>query len=157
MSVTTRPSKSTVASFSPISYFEQNCARCHGDFGSAYGPTFGHGLSDEQLTKVCDDMAAGPGNAPLNADELKALVDYHKAMIAKQPFVVVTRATEGDDGVTVEGDVTPDVTVTVDDHEAKVDGHLWRVAVPKRADIADISIRATTRPLTIEATHASPV
>jgi cytochrome c553 len=143
MTVTTRPSKSPApVSFSPIGYFERNCARCHGDFGSAYGPTFGHGLSDEQLTKVCDDMAAGPGNAPVNADELKRLVDYHMAMIAGTPFVVVTRATETDADVTIEGEVSNNATVTVDGRDVKADGISWKAVVLKSGHI---SVTATTR------------
>jgi len=117
--------------FAPITYFEDNCARCHGSNGSAYGPEFGKHLSDAQLTKVIDDMAVGPGNAPVNARQLDVLVAYHHAMIARQPFVAVTKTTPTGEQLTLEGEVTPNTALTVGNTVATVDGTNWSVTIPK--------------------------
>lgn len=137
--VPTTASSITPNAFAPIAYFETNCARCHGPYGTAYGAEFGRHLSDEQLTKVVDDMAAGPGNAPVEADQLKILVDYHKAMIAKRPFVAVTKAALAGEKVSLEGEVTPDASVTVGEIVAKVDGATWSATVDKALVIAIVA------------------
>jgi hypothetical protein len=149
-SVTTAPTSTPVSpnAFAPIAYFEMNCARCHGPYGTAYGAEFGKHLSNEQLARVVDDMAAGPGNAPVDATQLAILVEYHKAMIARQPFLAVTKAATSNEAVTVEGEVTPDSTVTVGETAATIAGTTWTVTVPK-APLLSIVARAGSATQTI--------
>jgi hypothetical protein len=116
--------------FGPLSYFQDNCARCHGDYGSAYGEGFGKHLADAQLEKVIDDMAFGPGNAPLQPRELAVQVAYHKAMIAGQPFATVTKITIDGANAILEGEAPPDTAITVTGIPATMEGHSWRATVP---------------------------
>lgn len=73
----------------PVSYFEDHCARCHGDHGSNYDPQALKKLTEAQLRKYVRDMSMGPGNGPLEGLDLEAQVAYHRALIRKQPFVAV--------------------------------------------------------------------
>lgn len=132
---------STPTGFGPLTYFETNCARCHGPYGSAYGETFGKHLDDAQLEKVIDDMAYGPGNAPLQPRELAVQVAYHKAMISRTPFVVVTKISVADGKATVEGEAPPETPVTVAGFAATFDGHTWRVTVPAGKSFAVVARR----------------
>lgn len=115
--------------FAAMVYFDFNCARCHGPQGSFYGKEFGQHLSDATLTKVVRDMAEGPGNAPLNAEDLKVEVAYHRALAGAEPFVSIT-AVESD---TLRGEVSPGSSVTVDGKPAKVEGFNW--SAPMGAEI----------------------
>jgi cytochrome c553 len=133
---TTQPTTRPVA-FAPITYFETNCANCHGPYGNAYGDAFGKGLSDPDLSKMIDDMAHGPGNAPVDATQLQVLVNYHKAMIAKRPFVIVNAIEQVDDQAKLSGEVTPTATVTVNRKPATVDDHTWS-ATAAVADAYDV-------------------
>jgi hypothetical protein len=116
--------------FGPLTYFQNNCARCHGDYGSAYGEAFGKHLTDAQLEKVIDDMAFGPGNAPLQPRELAVQIAYHKAMIAGQPFVTVTKIITDGANAILEGEAPPNTAISVTGIPATMDGHTWRATVP---------------------------
>ncbi|MDP8243240.1 MAG: hypothetical protein P9L94_04100 [Candidatus Hinthialibacter antarcticus] len=96
-------------SFHPIEYFEFNCARCHGSYGSSYGDTFGEGMTDAELIEFVDDMAAGPGQAPIEGAELNAQVAFHRSLVKDLPFIAWT----GWDGETLSGEVTAGSSVTV--------------------------------------------
>lgn len=115
----------TAADFKPafaaMDYFDMNCARCHGPQGSFYGKQFGQHLTDAVLTKFVKDMAEGPGNAPLQEDDLKVEVAYHRALVAGEPFVSVT----GNDNGTLSGEVSPGSSVTIDGKAATVEGMKW--------------------------------
>jgi hypothetical protein len=78
-----------------MSYFESNCARCHGAYGSFYGEGFGKNLTDSKLRQVVHDMAAGPGNAPVTEPQLDALTAYHRSMINGKPFLIVNAVGRG--------------------------------------------------------------
>jgi hypothetical protein len=121
-------------------------SNCHGPYGSAYGAEFGRRLSDDDLKKVVDEMCVGPANAPVEEGQLKVLVDYHKAMIAKKPFVVVTKASARQDQIVLDGEVLPGSVVEVEKSPAKVTGHLWTVQVPAKAEYEIVAKRgdATT-------------
>jgi len=129
-------SATTPLSRGPIAVYDGACARCHGPNGSFYGPTLGQGKTDEELRKVIQDMADGPGNETLTPAELDSQTSYHRALIRKEPFVAVI-ARNGDK---IEGEVTSSATVSVRrkdantapnaEQTAKVDGSHWSVSVP---------------------------
>lgn len=113
-----------------------SCARCHGDYGANYGDEFGVGLSEAELRKFVDDMASGPGAAPLEGRELDAQVAFHRSMIRKQPFLDWT-ALNGD---AIEGEVMEGSTVHVEiggkSYPAKVDDARWSFTYPAGVDAA---------------------
>jgi len=101
----------TVTGFAPLDYFEDNCARCHGDYGAFYGPTFGAGMSDKDLRQAVDDMATGPGEAPLKPSELDIETAWHCSVRDHKPFASVTAWTGGH----LTGDASPGATITLTD------------------------------------------
>ncbi|MBZ0256272.1 hypothetical protein K8I31_09430 [bacterium] len=119
-------------SFKPIDYFEFNCARCHGSYGSSYGDTFGEGMTDEELVEFVDDMAGGPGQAPIEGKKLDAEVAFHRSLVLDEPFIAWT----GWDGKTLSGEVTAEATVSIQigdkQYQAKVKDEQWTldVAIP---------------------------
>ena len=124
----------TATGFAPLGYFEQSCANCHGDYGSFYGPTFGAGLTDAQMRKEVDDMATGPGNAPLKPSELDIETAWHCAFRDHKPFVSVTAWANGH----LTGDATPGATITLTDGKntwpVTLDDHSFDVAPGDKID-----------------------
>ena len=129
--------------FAAMAYYDQNCAHCHGPQGTFYGPTLGQKLSDAQLIKVVDDMASGPGNAPLKADQLPVETAFHRALIMRVPFVSVTRMDA--DGKWA-GEAMPDAKVTVFIGDKRIDAASddanWSAQVPVGTKIAEVKITA---------------
>lgn len=95
-------------SIGPISFFEERCARCHGSFGSMYGPALAH-LPDPALIRAVDDMVIGPAASELTAPDLAALVAFHRSLSGAGPFLAVTEANDHSLG----GEVTPGAAVMV--------------------------------------------
>ena len=125
--------------FAPMAYFAQNCARCHGPNGSFYGANFGKALTDDKLHTVVHDMAAGPGNAPIKDRALEIEVAYHRALIAKQPFIVLTEVTEKDGIKTLHGEVSPESTIQLVVNQKQVlvsvEDAAWTAVLPRDAVI----------------------
>jgi hypothetical protein len=127
------PNSSTVIppTVAPISYFEDRCARCHGPQGSFYGDAFGKNLTEEALRKVVYDMCRNQGEMKLEGVDLDAQIAYHRSMISKEPFLVVTHREKGQ----LAGEASEKAVVTVrfkrSSVRAEVKGTVWRVAVPK--------------------------
>ena len=140
----TAPAPSAAVSpvaFKPIEYFDQNCSRCHGPYGSFYGDAFGRGLTDEKLRHVIADMAAGPGNAPLGEAELEVQTAYHRSLLDRRPFVVVNAIEANGDRVTMAGEVSPDSVVFVGADRANVKGHAWDVVLPPTVEPSRVVLR----------------
>ncbi len=134
-SVEKKPSSTRVQplTFSPLTYFDSQCSRCHGPNGAHYGDDFGKGLSEKKLRTIVDDMAAGPGEAPLEGAELAAQVAFHHSLIVKTPFIVLTKLeTNG-----MRGEVMPgsEVILEVDGKSfaAEVDGRDWSISLPENS------------------------
>ena len=132
--------------FAPISYYDQNCSRCHGAYGSAYGEI--QKRDDSSLRHVVKEMSEGPGNAPLDAMPLEVEVAYHRSFIDKRPFLILTKVSGGKtEPWTLTGEATPnsEVTVKIGDNPiaAKLDGHVWTVVLPADADLAQAQVTAT--------------
>ena len=73
-----------VTSFAPLAYFNQNCARCHGENGSFYSDDMGKDKDDEALRHIIDEMANGPGQAPLAPADLEVVTAWHRALRDKK-------------------------------------------------------------------------
>ena len=148
----------------PISYFNAKCARCHGPYGSFYGEDFGRKLTDRQLRKVVADMAAGPAQASLSGQELEAQVAFHRALIARQPFLAWT----GMDADSATGEVTPGARVhaTVNGRptQVKTSRHTWQVRLPGSNKPVAVSVSASSGKTSVTLdlgrsafTHAAPL
>jgi hypothetical protein len=109
----------------PISYFNQECGSCHGNYGSFWGEGFAAAYDDAGLRDVVDEMAAGPAQAPLEGLALDVQVAYHRSLVDGKPFVTVY-VEEGK----LRGEVTPgsEVVLVVEGREqaATVEKHVWR-------------------------------
>lgn len=112
---------------SPIAYFEDHCARCHGPFGSFYGDAFAGIASDRAMHGVVQDMVEGPANSTLDDASLFALVAFHRSLRDGTPFGVVTVWNTH----AMAGEMTPGTVVSVvaDGRviDAAMDEATWRV------------------------------
>ncbi len=133
-------------SFAPLAYFDQNCARCHGENGSFYGDTFAQGQSDAQLREAITEMAEGPGQAPLNAAQLDAVAAWHRALRDKKPFVVVVKSEKVEAGVQLSGEVSSGATLQINGEDVEVKGTQWTFCVEPGA----VQLRATKGEVTTE-------
>ena len=122
-----QPAELPAEATGPLSYFNANCANCHGNYGSYWGEGFAAEYDHAELREIVAEMAGGPGFAPIDGLALDVQTAYN-ARLAKgkdaPPFVVATRADDG-----FAGEVTPGSTVTLvtptGQVQATVDGHRW--------------------------------
>jgi len=116
--------------FRPLDYFQNQCARCHGDYGAAYGKEFGKNLDDKQLEGFVRDMAEGPAQAPLGDADLVVETGFQRALRDGQPFGVVVAWKNG----VLSGEATPGskVSLSVEGRsiEIPLEGDSWKVSVP---------------------------
>jgi hypothetical protein len=117
----------TTGGFGPLGYFQDQCARCHGDYGAAYGDTFGAKLSDQQMLDVVKAMADGPAQAPLQDAQLQEETAFHLALRDKKPYIVATTWADGK----LSGEAMPGSTVTLIQGDktqtVELNGHQWQV------------------------------
>lgn len=136
--------------FGPISYFEQNCARCHGPLGSNFGAKFAANLDNERLFVVVNQMAKGPGNAPLADLALEAEVAFHRALAKKEPFISWAGTASGK----LVGEVTPDSQLVFvaagSETSATLEDERWTVPLVTGADLSQAKLRATHNGKTTE-------
>ncbi|HEY3836187.1 MAG TPA: hypothetical protein VGL72_06430, partial [Bryobacteraceae bacterium] len=67
--------------FAAMTYYDNDCAKCHGPQGASYGPSLGRHLDDAGLIKVTADMAAGPSQDPIHGRDLDTETAFHRALI----------------------------------------------------------------------------
>ncbi len=139
-----------VPAFAAMTYYDQSCANCHGPHGSFYGSTLGNDLTDAGLVQKCRDMAKGPGNSPLEADENLVVAAYHRSLIRRTPFLSVTDAATSQ--WTGEATAGAAVTLRVNGRPvvAALDGWNWTAVVPAGTDPAAVLITATLNGKTAE-------
>ena len=108
-------------SLSPVPTFQENCSRCHGDEGSAYGKGFGD-LKDDSLEEVVEDMMFGPGALDPDTTEIKAMVSYNKSIKENKPFASVINSKSFLDGKdkSLKISASPNTQVKVDNSAVKV-------------------------------------
>jgi mono/diheme cytochrome c family protein len=142
-----KPAGVALSEFAPMSYFESNCARCHGSYGSFYGEGFGQELNDSKLRQVVHDMAAGPGNAPVTEPQLDALTAYHRSLIDGKPFLIINAVRDEKDAArTLQGETTPESQLSVrwegGTAAATVEGYTWTARLPANVDWSKVEIVA---------------
>ena len=133
------------AAFAPLAYFNANCARCHGENGSFYQDDFAHDKSDAELREVIDEMAAGPGQAPLAPAELDAVAAWHRALRDKKTFVLVVKSEKTDAGFQLSGEISPGAALEINGKTVEVKGSNWTASVaPGAAQLRATKGDATT-------------
>lgn len=129
--------------FRALDYFQTNCARCHGDYGAAYGLEFGKNLTDRQLQDFVRDMAEGPAQAPLSDADLAVVTDFHRALRDGRPFGGVVAWKGG----VLSGEALPGSTVSLElpgqTLDVPLDGNAWKIAVPADTPWAKATLRIT--------------
>jgi hypothetical protein len=96
---------------SPISTFEEKCSRCHGSQGSFYGEAFAS-LEESKLKQTVKEMMEGPAFLQPTEMEIAAMVDYHKALSRKMPFIVIEKVENKADKITIFGETSPESVLT---------------------------------------------
>ena len=109
-----------------MAYFEAHCAGCHGPDGMLFAPGMDERHPGPDLAHIIDEMAAGPGMAPIDGPDLEAQVAFHRSLIDGRPFLAWT----GQSGDAVAGEVTRGSRVRVltpggEAVDAEIDGFRW--------------------------------
>ena len=108
-------------SLSPVPTFQENCSRCHGDEGSAYGKDFGN-LRDDSLKQVVEDMMFGPGALNPDSTEIKAMVSYNKSIKDNKPFASIINSKSFLDGKdkSLKISASPKAEIKVNNDDIKI-------------------------------------
>ena len=122
-----------VTHFAPLGYFNEKCARCHGQFGSFYGEDFGQGKTDAELRQSVDAMCQGPAQAPLEAHDLDVLTAWHKSLRDGKPFVALVAAKAAGAGFELQGEISPGASLEVNGKKVEVEGAKWTARVGQGA------------------------
>jgi len=134
------PPAPALPALAAIGYFNANCARCHGPFGSFYGKRPYHPYS--VLEADIKRMADGPSNAPLSGEALAAQVAYHQSLYDLKPFVALVKQ----DGREISGEVSPGSTVTVLNGAQSIPAHVedyqWKATLPADVKLDQLQLRA---------------
>ena len=130
--------------FATLDYFEQKCARCHGNYGANYTDSI-KTINPKALHDVLHDMAAGPGQAPLEENQLEVLGAFHRSLSDGKPFVSITKIEREGETTTLSGEATPAAAVSVEQATqstlAARDGHNWTLQF-KGADLSGLKVQA---------------
>ncbi len=122
-----------VTAFAPLAYFNENCARCHGEYGSFYGDKFAKNLDDAGLHAIVGEMADGPAGAPLAPAQLDAVTAWHRAFRDGKPFVAIVKAEKTEGGWQLIGEISPGATLQINGEKIGVDGSNWKATVDSDA------------------------
>ena len=101
-----QPATDATPPVGPITYYVANCARCHGDVSAPY-VGLDHPKRGKALKNAIDQMADGPGNAPLDAAGLDQQAAMHEAIFGQAPFAWVNPARHD----VIAGEVLPGTTL----------------------------------------------
>ena len=128
--------------FAPLAYFNESCARCHGDYGSNYGDDFAKNLDDKALHDIVGEMAAGPAQAPLSPADVEILTAWHRAKRDGKPFVIIVKTEKTEAGWQLSGEVSPGATLQINGEAVEVEGSNWQHCVATgdaklRAEVGD--------------------
>ncbi len=134
------------ADFQPITYFQKNCARCHGPGGAYYDLKHLALLDDEKLRQVISDMAEGSGQAPLSAQQTAIETALHRSFLDGKPFIFANAPKA--DGAThlLSGEVSPESKVEIIVGKtsvfATVTDSAWQAILPAKSDLSNAIMRA---------------
>ena len=134
-----KPDGIKATNFAPLAYFNANCARCHGENGAFYEENFAHDKSDADLRETIDEMASGPGQAPLSPAQLDAVTAWHRALRDQKPFIVIVKSEKVEAGWQLSGEVSPGATLQINGKAVEVKGVKWTATVAPGA----VKLRAT--------------
>lgn len=148
----------TSEGFGPISYFQDRCANCHGNFGDQLLPTMRSASDEAYLHEQNRAMVIGPAQSSLTDRELTLLSAYVRSIFDQRPFAIVTSA----QGSILTGEASPNATITLAQNDlrtqAQRDGVTWRVELSDGAS-GDRVVLQTTDPAGTHSDcdlHASP-
>ena len=131
--------------FAPLSYYESACARCHGENGANYGDML-KGKDDARLYEGIHAMAIGPGQSPLEAEQIAVMVKWHRALVDGKPFVHLAKVERGDKTL-LSGEATPDAKVILKSGEASFEaareGAKWKIEAPKDLNLEAAELSAS--------------
>lgn len=127
--------------FAPLDYFNDKCARCHGNYGSFYGPNFAKGKTDAQLAQVVQEMCVGPAQAPISPHDLEVLTAWHRALRDGKPFVASVRF----ENSVLSGEATPGSSVSLETTTGEqsvvpLNGHKWSAGLPEGVQLARVRV-----------------
>jgi len=132
--------------FAPIGYYDQSCARCHGNYGTNYDANLPK-LDDAKLKRLIDEMASGPGQAPLDAAQLERETAYHRSLQDGAPFIAVTKIEESSNGIVISGEATPGSKLSIGGAAQSTlvapERHLWSTTLPAGTDIETLRLTAS--------------
>ena len=131
-----------VTAFAPLAYFNEKCARCHGEYGSFYGDDFAKGRDDASLHAIVAEMANGPAQAPLAPADLEVVTAWHRAFRDKKPFVAVVKSEKTADGWQLSGEVSPGATLEINGESVEVHGSDWTHSVTTASAAGALKLRA---------------
>ncbi len=137
--------------FAAMDYYGNHCGRCHGIEGANYDTQSLKKRDAISLRTVTDEMAKGPGQAPLEAEQLDAVTAWHQAFIAGKPFVSVTEIQREGSKIQLKGEATSDAkielscTTTPDAPQvlAPREGTMWSAQLPADTDLSTLQVLAT--------------
>lgn len=147
--------------FAPMEYFENQCAHCHGPYGTMYGPRTPEFDGDAALLAKILSMSRNQGQSPVTDAQAHVLLAYERSMATEggQKGTLFAAVVELK-GQVLLGEVTPEAEVRLllrdgTEHPAAVDGHQWRVDLgPRASDLRErgglLQIRKGTSTLAID-------
>lgn len=105
------PAQQAAPTAAPLTYFQESCARCHGDYGAFYSQPVGGTRTAAQLEQTIREMAEGPGAAPLAPEGLTRQTELHLALREELPYAVITSL----EGGLVRGEALPGTSLALEE------------------------------------------
>jgi hypothetical protein len=120
----------------PVFTFEENCSRCHGHTGSAYGEHFAD-LKYDSLKNIITDMMIGPAGLSPDSIEIEAMVTYNQFINKHKPFATVINAKSFLDGKTdtLLVETSLNAKLRVNNQEVKINKgkEFWEIIFPLKS------------------------
>jgi hypothetical protein len=127
----------------PIEYFNDHCAHCHGKNGVYLEAGFATGKSDAEVKDEIKEMADGPGQSPLDRDDLPVQLALHRSLSDEAPFAVWTKRKD----LHLSGETTPDTDLkalvgsrTLD---VKIEDGRWSLTLDQASDLDQLRLEAS--------------
>jgi hypothetical protein len=127
----------------PIEYFNDHCSHCHGKNGIYLEAGFATGKTDAEITDEIKEMADGPGQAPLDKDDLPVQLALHRSLSDEAPFAVWTKRKD----LQLSGELTPDTELKAfvgpKAIDLKVEDGRWSLNLRQAGDLDDLRLKAS--------------
>jgi len=139
------PKKLEAHPFGPLSYFNDKCARCHGENGAQYTEGGLEKLDDKGLKHWISAMAKGPGQSPLDEAQIEIEARWMRTLATGEAFAHLQSVEKGEKTV-LAGEATPEAKVKLQIGEQVLegtrDGVKWKIEAPKGTDIENARLWA---------------